>query len=524
MSQLYEFYDKLEYDKVDRKEILSKIKALADTAEIKDVNNTCQRYRETALVMKNNISLFHAVFGHVDVATSIIECLNKYYAKLEPCFNIGLYNGNYFVDDVISMITLFNLPSDYTYVKCFLEKMLVFPDVPVYCISLNKLEFELVLLEDSDLHAVMFYLIRMCTTDVYYSLPTKILIQEPIKDKFLYYKEKYEIEYEDCSKLRDVEIKVFRSKQELLTPKKSHFVNFVSIWSEDITTAKNLAISLNRDCVFINTYYEFFSGDEVLLPINRILGKSLEGTLATHRFKCNCNDDNTVTTQNVLDGPVSNLFYDGSWQKPVKERYWTHINDKMHGVWAQAEWNDISKCVLSASKGFKTWSTTSVESRIRILSKFAHSLECTGHVTLANIIQKWIKFPFIHESSIIHTNSETGAKIEVTKICEGKDIIIIKEETETALFDRLTQTLIAGNSVIVICDASVCNLAPYCDMLSASKMPPGVVNLLSHKNIHHLELYLCGTDYATYKKRFFSEDAKLTRTNLTMLKHILLYL
>lgn len=85
----------------------------------------------------------------------------------------------------------------------------------------------------------------MCTTDVYYSLPTKILIQEPIKDKFLYYKEKYEIEYEDCSKLRDVEIKVFRSKQELLTPKKSHFVNFVSIWSEDITTAKNLAISLN---------------------------------------------------------------------------------------------------------------------------------------------------------------------------------------------------------------------------------------------------------------------------------------
>lgn len=50
------------------------------------------RYRETALVMKNNISLFHAVFGHVDVATSIIECLNKYYAKLEPCFNIGLYS------------------------------------------------------------------------------------------------------------------------------------------------------------------------------------------------------------------------------------------------------------------------------------------------------------------------------------------------------------------------------------------------------------------------------------------------
>lgn len=112
----------------------------------------------------------------------------------------------------------------------------------------------------------------------------------------------------------------------------------------------------------------------------------------------------------------------------------------------------------------------------------------------------------------------------MTKIHEGRYVIIIKEETETALFDRLTQTLIAGNSVIVICDASFCNLAPYCDMLSASEMPPGVVNLLSHKDIRHLELYLCGTDYESYKNQFFSEDAKQTFTELTVLKHILFYL
>lgn len=109
----------------------------------------------------------------------------------------------------------------------------------------TEAELELIILEDSDLHAVMFYLMGLYKTDVYYPLPTKILIHEPIKEKFLYYKEKYETHLYGDGALRDVEVKVFRSKQELLTSKKSRFLNLVSIWSEDITTAKNLAISLN---------------------------------------------------------------------------------------------------------------------------------------------------------------------------------------------------------------------------------------------------------------------------------------
>lgn len=92
--------------------------------------------------------------------------------------------------------------------------------------------------------------------------------------------------------------------------------------------------------MFINAYFELHT-DVVLLPLNKLFPKYLEGTLST-RFKCDCDDDNTVTTQNVLDGPVTNLFYNGSWQKPVEERYWTH--DK--SLWAQAEWYTIIFIIL----------------------------------------------------------------------------------------------------------------------------------------------------------------------------------
>jgi len=44
-------------------------------------------------------------------------------------------------------------------------------------------------------------------------------------------------------------IRVFKSKQELLTPPISYKINVTSIWSEDIAAAKNLATSLDV-CIF----------------------------------------------------------------------------------------------------------------------------------------------------------------------------------------------------------------------------------------------------------------------------------
>lgn len=41
---------------------------------------------------------------------------------------------------------------------------------------------------------------------------------------------------------------------------------------------------------------------------------------------------------------------------------------------------DIKRCIDSAEKGFKIWSTKSITSRNQILFKFASMLKCNGYV------------------------------------------------------------------------------------------------------------------------------------------------
>lgn len=49
------------------------------------------------------------------------------------------------------------------------------------------------------------------------------------------------------------------------------------------------------------------------------------------------------------------------------------------------------------------------------------------------------------------------------------------------------------------------NIAPFFNIFAISNIPPGVINMLSNKKITDLESRLCGTQYSTYVKRFFSE-------------------
>lgn len=140
---------------------------------------------------------------------------------------------------------------------------------------------------------------------------------------------------------------------------------------------------------------------------------------------------------------------------------------------------------------------------------------------MADKILKWIKFSNIYETSLLCSQSE---KSEITKIRKPRGVIILKEKNESILFDRLTQILIAGNCVIVICDGKDSySIAQYCDKISASEIPPGVINLLSHDNLETLLFSLCKTDYDSYAEQFFSKDnPEKTYINLTVAKYIIL--
>lgn len=113
-------------------------------------------------------------------------------------------------------------------------------------------------------------------------------------------------------------------------------------------------------------------------------------------------------------------------------------------------------------------------------------------------------------------------KLEIIQKRIPRGIIILKEKTEETLLSRLIQILISGNSVIVLHDANSYSLASYCDIFSLSKIPRGVINVLSNEDTSDLELSLCGTDYANYEKQLFTVNLKKTYLNLTLSKQIVL--
>jgi len=85
----------------------------------------------------------------------------------------------------------------------------------------------------------------------------------------------------------------------------------------------------------------------------------------------------------------------------------------------------------------------------------------------------------IFENSLICQDE----RLESVLIRAPKGIVSLHHEDEVVLFSYLTLSLIVGNCVIVLCNQFSCNLAPYCNIFSASEIPPGVLNLLSNKDM-----------------------------------------
>lgn len=109
----------------------------------------------------------------------------------------------------------------------------------------------MILLEDSDLYAVISYLRIIYPKQGYLSSYfNKIWVQEFIKEKFLWLVKEY---FENLT----LPIYVFRSRKELLTNHEHCKMKIVSIWSEDIIAAKNLASYLN--VYYLNCFIELYT-------------------------------------------------------------------------------------------------------------------------------------------------------------------------------------------------------------------------------------------------------------------------
>ncbi|XP_018305978.1 uncharacterized protein [Mycetomoellerius zeteki] len=378
---------------------------------------------------------------------------------------------------------------------------------------------EMIILEDSDLYAVINCLIITDHFPLY-----KIWVQKRVHEKFVWLMKNYR-------STLSITIDTFQSVKDIQFLPYDNIISIVSIWSEDIVAAKNLALSINSHVVFINTYMDFYGS--ILLWIYKHI--SMQSRRNTEWVMNNITHQNEPIIQNqesstnvvhlssiikINDISVGNLFYDGAWQKPIKSMYWKH-NDSF---WANATHTDIKKCYQSANKGFKTWSNMSMKARIQILSRFISILKLNGKFVLAAIVERWMRFPYLYESIRGHIENDM---IEILQTHIPLGVIILREENENILFFRLMQTLIAGNSVIVMFDANFCNLSSHYDMFSKCGIPPGVINLLSHENTSTLEFKLCLEDYATYANRYFlkgtsKEAYVLPFKRLTITKRIII--
>ncbi|XP_071567836.1 uncharacterized protein [Temnothorax nylanderi] len=458
--------------------------------------------------MEKNLSLFKAV-EYTDIITTIIKYLNYFGMKF---MLHSKYDEEYEKDEIVLLVlfTILKICDEYDEILCHfiinaiigksaLEKSIQYQHLKR---TYNRDTHAVIILADSDLYAFI-----TCYKYVCMSI-NRIWVQEPIKKKFLWLMNNIEI-----GNIQDIwDICTFRTKEELFTACRTAWtadeMNIISIWTEDIAFAKNLAMSLHGDVIFINTYMDFYNGI-VLLPFTRIFSKTV------HKL-CKPDFDDSIKNMSVVKSSVYNLFYDGMWQLPVKGTYWIH-DDRQ---WANATSDDVNKCINSAGKGFEIWSGKSVACRTQILSKFTSVLEGSGKSVLADVVSKGIKFSCIYVNSLFYVSQSEG--LDVIKIRDPRGVIILKEENEAVLFHRLMQILIVGNSVIVICDANSCSLVPYCNMFPISEIPPGVINLLSRKDVKELELSLCGMDYESYAKQFFSEDdLEKTYISLTKSKHII---
>ncbi|XP_011877025.1 PREDICTED: uncharacterized protein LOC105567081 [Vollenhovia emeryi] len=477
------YYTNLDYVKPRINKNEKTISAL--TKDVKfEGEDFLDRRISTAITIMTYLPLFELASNHVDVPQALAQYLwsTNYthfilFIRID-CVSVLLFAEKGKKEAWSLMLTFLNFCTKE--VQQFLETSLIKNSSAdnhlyrEYKTLLSHQTIEIIVLEDSDLYAVFNYL----KTSENCRYLSKIWVPHSIRCSFLSLKSKYLI-----NKNSNTAIRIFKSKQELLTPPTYYKINITSIWSEDIAAARSLATSLDRNIVLINTL-DFYDGT-VIMPYVEIFKVSLHKHLELdedQHIMSTIKPVNSKSKSNASSASsYSLLFYDGAWQRPMKDKYWTSEHSELQTADATSE--DIDRCVVSARKGFKIWSAWSTESRMQVLSKFANALKYTGKAKLSKTIHKWTKFPHWYENSWIPA---FPSYISLVKTRRPRGVVTLMEKEETNLFKKLTQSLIIGNSVIVLHTTETYNIMQYCDLLSTSGIPPGVVNLLSCRNVKPL--------------------------------------
>ncbi|XP_024888096.1 uncharacterized protein LOC112464995 isoform X1 [Temnothorax curvispinosus] len=464
-------YKALQYE-INKQEALKKISTLHYELKFKDTNHFSDRFLQTASIIKKNLTVFKSACDHVDIVTIILDFLHTIGVKF-------MFDDEYTFDEII-IICIMDFVCEEPEISSFLKAALINNSRleqadNEYEVLISNCFYEMIVLEDSDLYAVISYL-RI--TPSFLLKIKKIYVQESIKQKFVWLLKKY---FQGFYTYTDLPISTFHTKKELYSfpsyLQSLYSINMVSIWSEDITAAKVLATTLRRDITFINAHFEF-------CPNITFSWKCLTSTFDFCQYFDMLKDkDENKIDPNKYTGLCYDLFYDGLWQKPVKDTYWIHNGN----TYANATKEDVMLCVESSAEASKSWSILPFVSRKKVLENLASTLECNGKFLLADTVLKWLK-----SSNINNTLKCQDERLELTNFRGSKNVVSIFHPDEVVSFGYLTLSLMIGNCVIVLFDKRSCSLAPFFNMFSTAEIPPGVINLLSRRDLSE---FICGVNY-----------------------------
>ena len=74
-------------------------------------------------------------------------------------------------------------------------------------------------------------------------------------------------------------------------------------------------------------------------------------------------------------------------------------------------------------------------------------------------------------------------RLEVITIRAPRGVIAVYQTVEVILFTYMTIALYFGNCIIAVYNENSCNIPSYLNMFSTAEIPPGVINLISDKDV-----------------------------------------
>ncbi|XP_012262621.2 uncharacterized protein LOC105689858 isoform X1 [Athalia rosae] len=331
-------------------------------------------------------------------------------------------------------------------------------------------ESAIVIMADSDLYAVVEAIMRF-SSNLNFKL-TKFFIQEPVEKQFFSTLQKNEFRNHtpplDTAVLSSLYL--FRNIAEVIGSLngQKNKLSTVSVWSENLIAAKKLAANIEIGTVWINTHGQLSAG---LHSIIYSLPPCDAGDLWTWNPENDIDDKCPIATRTI------DLFYGGKWHTPDEGTYWTN---KSGVAYAEATRKDFISCVNAARKGFKSWHSMKLSERVKVIRCFAERLFANGELELGDLVMELVNLPheFGHSISIVR-----DGEVEILTTQEPSGVVLIFSAIKSMLFTKLIIAAVTGNTVIVASDTGCDSIfAGYCDMLTSSGFPPGVVNYLFARN------------------------------------------